>query len=255
MGAIPVSALNIVGFPTGKFSMDILTEILMGGLSVLKKAGAHLLGGHTVEDNELKYGLAVTGLVHPDNIIKNRGIKDNDVIVLTKPVGTGIISTALKANITKKEILDPFITSMNTLNKTASEIIKKYSISACTDLTGFGLIGHIKEMLGDDNYKILINSEQIPLLPGAAEYASMGMIPGGMYRNRKYIGDLCMINADVSQEISDIIFDPQTSGGLLISLKKGDSEKLLSEMHSTGIVEAKIIAEVKSSTKQEIIVV
>lgn len=255
MGGKPLTALNIVCFPTKKFSLDILAKIINGGHSILKRAGVAILGGHSVEDNEIKYGLSVTGIVHPEKVIQNNGLKRGDAIILTKPLGTGIIGTAVKGGIAEDEILSAYINSMTMLNNTASDIMKNYTIHACTDVTGFGLIGHLKEMLGNDNIEITVNSDKLPILPSAAGYASMGLIPGGMYRNRDYIGKLCSINRDVKSEIADIIFDPQTSGGLLLGLPEAEAPCLLKELHSGGIQKAEMIAKVKSDLQKKIIVI
>ena len=255
MGGRPLTALNIVCFPTKKFSLDILSRIINGGLSILKKCGVQLLGGHSVEDEEMKYGLSVTGIVHPEKVIKNNGLMDGDVIILTKPLGTGIIGTAVKAGTAEEDVLPLYIKSMTTPNDKTCKLMKKYNIHACTDVTGFGLAGHLKEMLCSDNIEITVESKKLPLLPGAVDNASMGLIPGGMYRNRDYIGDLCNINKNVKQELADIIFDPQTSGGLLIGLSVSEASKLISELHSNGIQDAGIIANVKTSNSQKIIIV
>ena len=245
MGGKPITAMNIVCFPINKFSLDLLTKILKGGLDILKKAGVQLLGGHSVEDEEMKYGVSVTGIIHPERVIKNQGLRDGDLLILTKPLGTGINATAIKAAMTEEDILTPMISSMISLNKTASELMQQYTVHACTDVTGFGLIGHITEMIRDSTLKIIIDSSSIPILPGADANASMGLIPAGMYRNRDYTGELCTIDSQVSRELADIVFDPQTSGGLLIGIPEEDAKLLLTDLHSNGIADSRIIARVE----------
>ena len=255
MGGKPITAMNIVCFPVKKFSLDVLNKILKGGLDILEKAGVQLLGGHSVEDDELKYGLSVTGTVHPDRVLRNVGLKPGDSLVLTKALGTGIVGTALKAGEAKEDDIAAFVQSMTTLNRLTSEIAQKYNIHACTDITGFGLIGHLIEMLSLDKLKITINSLSLPLLPGALNYASGGLIPGGLYKNREYIGAKCDIDASVKRELADVVFDPQTSGGLLIALSEKDAPALLAELKSGGIDKACIIASVNEADKGKIVVV
>ena len=254
MGGKPITALNIVCYPLKKFSLDKLTEILKGGLDILNKAGVQLIGGHSVEDNEMKYGLSVTGIIHPDKILKNVGLKPGDSLILTKPLGTGIIGTAIKAGMTDGKIIDAFVASMTMLNDIPAGILGKYEIHACTDITGFGLIGHLSEMLSDDKLEITINSDSLPVLPGAAENAAMGMLPGGMYRNRDFIGSKCVVGSTVKKEFADIIFDPQTSGGLLIALSSNDADRLLSDLKASGIGSSSIIASVSEAKEPRIIV-
>jgi selenide, water dikinase len=252
MGGKPLTALNIVCFPVSKFKLDVLTEILKGGLSVLKEAGVQLLGGHSVEDNEMKYGLSVTGIVHPDKILRNTGLRDGDVIILTKPLGTGMIGTAVKADMCKPEFFKEYIRWMTTLNSVIPQLAEKFEIHACTDVTGFGLIGHLKEMIGADNFTVDVDTKSIPVLPGAKECAESGMIPAGMYRNRSYIGSMCEINQSVPQYMADIIFDPQTSGGALVSISKDDTFSVLEFLKENGFENSNIVAEVKKSDAQKI---
>jgi len=252
MGGVPVTAMNIVAFPLKKFSLDVLTAILNGGLHILNQAGVQLLGGHSIEDNELKYGLSITGRIHPDKILKNHGLENGDAIILTKPLGTGIIGTAVKADMAAPEIMKPFIASMITLNRGAAEAMSTYPVRACTDVTGFGLVGHMKEMLTGDMLEIEINSSSLPVLPGVRDNSEMGLVPAGLYRNKSYSETLCHISRDVPLHLSDVLFDPQTSGGLLIALPGTDAPALLKEMHDRGISDARIIASVKKSPEQKI---
>jgi selenide, water dikinase len=255
MGGKPITAMNIVCYPLKKFSLDILNKILKGGIAILEEADVQLLGGHSVEDDELKYGLSVTGVVHPDKVLRNVGLKPDDSLILTKALGTGIIGTALKAGEAKEGHIKSFIHSMTALNRQASEIARKYNIHACTDITGFGLVGHLTEMLFSEKLQITIYSKDLPLLSGACEYASGGLIPGGLYKNRDYIGNRCSIDAAVSRELADIVFDPQTSGGLVLALPEKDAPSLLVELKSGGLDRASIIASVKEAGKAKIVVV
>lgn len=252
MGGKPVTALNIVCFPVKKFKLEVLTEILKGGLSVLATAGVQLLGGHSVEDNEMKYGLSVTGIVHPDKILRNTGLQDGDVIILTKPLGTGMIGTAVKADMCDPAFMPEYIRWMTTLNSAIPLLAEKLAIHACTDVTGFGLIGHLREMIGADNFHVDVDTKSLPVLPGAKECAESGMIPGGMYRNKSYIGDLCTVSQTVPQYLADIIFDPQTSGGALFSISKKDSPAALEFLKENGFENSGIVAEVKKAVEQRI---
>jgi selenide,water dikinase len=241
MGGKPITVMNIVCFPTGTFSIDVLEKILSGGMDIIRKSGAQLLGGHSVDDVELKYGISVTGIVHPDRVIRNRSIMAGDSLVLTKPLGTGIISTVVKAGSATDKILKNYNRSITALNDRASAVMREFSVHACTDVTGFGLAGHLKEMLGVDDIEIVIESKNIPLLPGALENAAAGFIPGGTYRNRDFVGGLCRIDKSVKRELADIIFDPQTSGGLLIAVPEKDAVELQKRLAAEGVTDAAVI--------------
>jgi len=254
MGGRPITALNIVCFPTKKFSLDILKEILRGGLEALKEAETQLVGGHSVDDPELKYGLSVTGVVRPDRAVRNNTLRDGDAIVLTKPLGTGMIATAVKAGAVDNTVMKPFRDSMTTLNKTASEIMVKHGVHACTDVTGFGLIGHLSEMLGKNMMEIVVDSRSLPVLPGARDAARNGMIPGGMYRNRNFVGGLCRADSSVPQDLHDICYDPQTSGGLIISVDEKSAGALIASLHAAGVADAAVIARVAKTESQRIVI-
>lgn len=229
MGGKPILALNIVCFPTC-LSMDILGEILRGGADKVIEAGAIVVGGHTVDDNEPKFGLSVTGIVHPQKVLKNCGCKVGDVIILTKPLGTGIINTAIKGEVASKEAYNTAVEIMSTLNKYAAEIITKYSISACTDITGFGIMGHGYEMASGSNVTLKLHKDKIPYITEAKEYAEMGLVPEGSYNNRAYLHGKYELR-DVPEWMEDILFDPQTSGGLLFSCSEAESEEILMELN------------------------
>ncbi len=255
MGGRPLTAMNIVAFPTNKFTLDILSDILRGGQDILNRAGVQLLGGHSVDDPELKYGLSITGTVHPDKIIRNYGLKAGDSIILTKPLGTGIIGTAVKAEMIEAEHLQPFIDNMKRLNKEAAEAAGNFSIHACTDVTGFGMAGHMKEMIADSPLQITIKSSSLPILPGLKEYSDMGLIPAGLYRNRDFVGDFCRIEDSVPRHLDDAVHDPQTSGGLLFAVPGEEAAMLIAALHQSGIHDAAVIAEVADAEKAGITVI
>jgi selenide, water dikinase len=252
MGGRPLTALNIVCFPTGKFTLDVLREVLKGGLSILDEAQTQLLGGHSVNDPEMKYGLSVTGAVHPGLVVRNNTIRDGDSIILTKPLGTGVIATSLKAGLADEAVIKRFIESMTTLNRRASEIMIRHNVHACTDVTGFGLVGHLMEMLGENQMEITLDSKQVPLFEGARTAASNGLIPGGAYKNRDFAGSLCAAEASVPTEVLDLFFDPQTSGGLLMAFGGRDAELFLAEAAEKGIADAARIGGVKKSRLKRI---
>ncbi len=253
MGGRPLTALNVVCFPVSRFSLDRLERILEGGLSILAKTGTQLLGGHSVDDNEMKYGLSVTGTVHPDRVIKNNSIREGDALVLTKPLGTGIIATAVKAAMVNEETVKPFIESMTTLNDYLPNLAQKFTVNACTDITGFGLAGHLSEMLGDSPLSISLDSRNIPLLPGAADHAEGGMVPGGLYRNRDHAGGLCDIRKGAVKSVADMIFDPQTSGGLVISVPEKEARDVVSWLHGRGLGQSGIIGHVRKGDRKIIL--
>jgi selenide,water dikinase len=254
MGGRPITALNIVCFPTKKFTLDILQEIIRGGLDAMEEAETQLVGGHSVDDPELKYGLSVTGVVRTDRVVRNNALRHGDAVILTKPLGTGVIATAVKAGVADGAVMGPFIGSMAALNKYASEIMMKHGVHACTDVTGFGLIGHLGEMLGDKTMEIVVDSRSLPVLPGAREAARNGFIPGGMYRNREFIGGICSPDSSVPQDLLDICHDPQTSGGLLIAVDGKSAAELIAGLHAGGVAAAAIIASVAESQSQRIVI-
>lgn len=233
MGGEPRLAMNIVCFPSC-LNPNVLAEILKGGYDKVKEAGAITVGGHTVEDDEPKYGLSVAGFVHPDKVLSNSNAKPGDVLVLTKPLGLGIINAAIKGELADKDTYDEAVMVMTTLNKYAKEALDRTGgTNSLTDITGFGLLGHALEMAMGSSVTIMIDHKNIPIVSNALEYANMGLIPAGAYANRAHIGDDVYINENVSQAIEDILFDPQTSGGLLISIPEEKVELLLEELKDT----------------------
>jgi selenide,water dikinase len=246
MGGKPTVALNIVCFPNC-LSIDVLGEILRGGADKVIEAGAIVIGGHTVEDDEPKYGLSVMGLVHPDKILKNFGSKVGEDVIITKPLGTGIINTAIKGGVASKKAYDEAVKVMATLNKYSGEIIVNYNVSACTDITGFGLMGHAYEMAEASDVTLKLCKDKIPYIKEAKEYAEIGLVPEGAYNNRKYIEGKFKFK-NTPEWMKDILFDPQTSGGLLITCSKTESIKIMAELSKLELPSA-IIGEV--ITKQE----
>jgi selenide, water dikinase len=240
MGAKPLTAMNIVCFPVTKLGIEILRSILQGGLEILKEAGVALIGGHSVEDEEPKYGLSVTGLIHPEKIMTNGGLVIGDDVILTKALGTGLIATAIKADLASPASTESMIKSVCSLNRTSSEAALKYGVRACTDVTGFGLAGHLVEMARASSCKVKVYSKNVPALDGALEAASMGLVPAGAYRNREFFSGWISSDPNIPQEIGDLLFDPQTSGGLLVGIAKEKSDELLKEMQYRGVLAAKI---------------
>ena len=254
MGGIPKTAMNLVAFPVKDMDMSVLRQIIQGGLDKMKEAGVVLVGGHSVEDKELKYGLSVTGFVRPDRILTKKDLKIGDRLILTKPLGTGIINTAIKGGLASPEIIETVTKLMATLNRDAAEIMEKYPVHACTDITGFGLLGHIAEMVENSSFAIRLTSKNIPIIPETFDYAGMGLVPAGTYNNRAFRE--CMINfsPSVDRLLQDILFDPQTSGGLLICVDQDSAENLLVDLQKSGIKEAAVIGKVVSEPQGKITV-
>lgn len=226
MGGRPVSSLSILAYPsTG--DMDDLTQILRGGLDKMIEAGCALLGGHSVNDPEIKFGYAVTGTVHPSRVKANAGAKQGDVLVLTKPIGTGLIATALKRGIATNEHVAAATASMLTLNKAACEAMLQFDVHGCTDVTGFGLLGHARELAAASGVSLEIEGAQVPLLEGAIEASRNGAIPGGLKNNIEFVSPCVAVSDAIDTALLHVLYDPQTSGGLLISLSEEDAEKLL----------------------------
>ncbi len=256
MGGRPLTALNIVCFPIRKMAIGILREILRGGLDKMREAGVLLIGGHSVEDDELKYGLSVTGTIHPDRVLFNRGAQPGDRLILTKGVGTGIVSTALKAGLAGAGLVARSVASMTTLNRRAAELLTvTEGVHACTDVTGFGLIGHALEMIEGSATGMRIFASAVPFFPEVRPFAEEGIVPGGLIRNRKYREAQIEVGENCPAWLVDILFDPQTAGGLLIALAPGEAERLLARMHTAGITEAAIVGEVIASPAGKIVLV
>jgi selenide,water dikinase len=254
MGGRPLTAMNIVCFPVKTMDISILREILTGGLDKMREAEVTLVGGHSVEDNELKYGLSVTGIIHPQRVVQNTGARIGDRLILTKPLGVGIINTALKGGMVDEATIDKVTRCMATLNRRASELMQEIGVNACTDITGFGLLGHACEMIEETEAGMAIDSAAVPYFPEAKGLAEMGLVPGGLHRNRDFRAHMVKISEQVPVYLTDIFFDPQTSGGLLISLPAKKATELIGLMHNEGINDAAIIGEIVDKPKGQIIV-
>lgn len=255
MGGKPLCAMNIVGFPSCSLPVSVLSTILNGGLEKLHEAGALLVGGHTVDDNELKYGLSVTGIAQPDKIIMNRNVVNGDLIILTKPLGTGIIATAHKGKTASAEHVHSAIESMLCLNRLASELMVESGAHACTDITGFSFIGHAAIMAKASGVTFSFDVRQIPVLEGAQDYASQGMIPGGAYKNEKYFSPRVKLELRGSEKDRTMVFyDPQTSGGLLIAVEKNKAALLLKKLIDGGIKNAAIVGEAILQGEYDVII-
>jgi selenide,water dikinase len=254
MGGRPLLAMNIICFPEKTMDIAILQEILRGGSDKMVEAGVLLVGGHSVDDPEIKYGLSVTGTVHPDKVLKNSGGIPGDAVILTKPLGCGIISTAIKADMAIKSAEEKAVRSMKTLNRRAAEIMEGFTVHACTDVTGFGLLGHACEMIEGTDVGLKIEASRVHVFPEALEYARMGLIPGGAYRNREFRTKMVDIQQGISDELVITLFDPQTSGGLLIVLPCDDAERLVLQLREGGVEEAAIIGEITDAHPGTIVV-
>lgn len=239
MGGKPVSALAMVCFPE-KGEVEVLERILAGGLSKMIEAGCTVIGGHSIRDPEIKFGYAVTGTIDPNRILTNAGAKAGDCLVLTKALGTGVISTAIKKGEAAPEWIDAASRSMTTLNKQAAEIALKYNVHGMTDITGFGLIGHARELALGSGVALEINSREVPNLDGALECIRRGFIPGGLKANREFAECVVEYDPTVPDDVRTLLFDPQTAGGLLISVSAGDCEKLVEELRKEKVPAAAI---------------
>ena len=254
MGGRPVTAMNLVFFPACSLPPEVLREILAGGQNVLKEAGVCLVGGHTVEDDELKYGLSVTGLIAPDKIIRNSSARAGDLLVLTKPLGTGIISTAIKGELASPESTAEAISWMTTLNRAAAELMREFNASAATDVTGFGLIGHASEMARGAAVTFRLTLSSVPLMTGITDLVADGMVPAGCYRNREHYLLLLQTPPLIDDTVLLPLFDPQTSGGLLIAFSPDDAQRFISAADSSGVY-ARMIGTVLPASTHSIEVV
>jgi len=229
MGGTPKLALNLL-CAQEKMEKEVIQEILRGGYDKTYEAGVLIAGGHTIQGAEPIYGLAVNGFVHPKKVLKNCGARPGDVLILTKPLGVGILTTAAKADLVEESVLKRIYDQMRTLNKAACEIMLRHELHSCTDVTGFGLMGHSYEMAQGSQVTIHLETGNIPIHPEAIEMAKMGMIPAGAYRNREYASEGVLKQAKIELAIEDVLYDPQTSGGLLMAVPKQEAKALLSEL-------------------------
>lgn len=237
MGGRPLTALNIVGFPSN-LPLSILGDILRGGAEKVEEAGAVVVGGHSIKDKELKYGVSVTGIIDLDKIITNSGAKPGDKLFLTKPLGTGLITTGIKRNAVAPELIDLVTRQMATLNRPAAELMVRFAANAATDITGYGLLGHAFEMASGSEVSIRIFSANLPLLPEAMALAGAGMIPGGAKDNRDYLQGHLRIAAGIDKNLEHVLFDPQTSGGLFIAISEEHIEPFMQAAAEAGLLAA-----------------
>lgn len=253
MGAEPVTAMNVVCFPIRTLDIEVLQRILGGALAKMDEAGVTLVGGHSIKDDELKYGLSVTGIVHPQKIITNSEARPGDKLILTKPLGTGILSTALKAGRLDDKTLKNLTGQMMALNMKASQVMVSLGAHACTDVTGFGLLGHACEMAENSGVAIELFCDRVPLISEAVGFARMGFIPKGMYDNREFRSDMTESAGKVADFMLDILCDPQTSGGLLISVSPSVADKMLDQLRRANYKEAAIIGQVVDGPESKVI--
>ena len=253
MGGMPTLALNIVGFPNC-LPPEVLKQILKGGADKVKEAGALLVGGHSIEDSEPKYGLSVMGLVHPKKIWANNTVKDQDFLILTKPIGIGVITTAAKEGLVSTETEEAAHQIMATLNKDAALAMLPIKVSACTDVTGFGLLGHALEMVKNTDFAVRLNHKSVPYITEAIGLAEMGIIPAGTYRNEKHIGSNLDISEGVARVYIDLLLDPQTSGGLLLSVPENELDNALQALKNAGTLSCAVIGRIIKKENHHLIV-
>ena len=252
MGGKPITALNVVCFPSDTMEISVLREILRGGLDQMKAAGVAMMGGHSVKDKELKYGLAVTGTVHPDKMITNSGTRAGDALVLTKPLGTGVMSTALKTRLVDDEAFEPVLRSMASLNKTAAEIMLELGAHACTDVTGFGLVGHAFNLIQDGELGIEFYFDSIPVFSGVTDFLEKEVAPGGLGRNEDFFSPRVEFDNQIPEYKRGVIFDPQTSGGLLVALPEEKAREMVERLHEAGVTAAGITGRVVEDPERKI---
>jgi len=240
MGGVPLTAMNIVCFPKDDQPREVLKEILLGGLEVIRESGAVLVGGHSVDDPEIKYGLSVTGTVHPDKVITNGGCRPGDLLILTKPLGTGILTTAIKGKFLPPGAEQEAIRWMRMLNREAAEVMQETGCHACTDITGFGLLGHALEMAVASGVTIELAAGRVPVLPAVLDMARMGMVPAGSFANRKFCAKAVRVDGRVDPILVDILADAQTSGGLLIAVAEDKADRLRHGLTDRGILGATV---------------
>lgn len=244
MGGRPITALNLLCFPMERLAASVLEEVLRGGIDKINEAGVALIGGHSVDDPELKYGLSVTGTVHPDRLVTNGGARPGDRLILTKRLGTGIMCTAFKRKAIAGDLVERVSASMATLNRTASEVMQAVGVNACTDITGYALLGHAAEMAERSGVSLKFDHSTIPHFPEVLDLARDGHCPGGLARNREYYQPHVTFADGIPEHVRDILFDPQTSGGLLIAVDIDRSAEMLSRLHGGGVADSAIIGEV-----------
>ena len=253
MGGEVLLALNVAAFPE-TLPVEVINEILRGGAEKVAEAGGVVAGGHTLTDEEPKYGLCVTGIAHPDSVVTKAGAQVGDTLILTKPLGVGLITTALRAQEADPEHVKTAVESMLGLNRAAAQAMQEVGVHACTDITGFGLLGHALQMAQNSRAGLKIHSASVPIFPETTEFAEMGLIPGGTHRNKKFHPDMVEQTDKVPEHLMDILFDAQTSGGLLISAPPEIADELLNRLHQAGCAEAAIVGHVLSEPAGTILI-
>jgi len=252
MGGKPLLAMNVVGFPAD-LVQDMLADVLKAGYAKAAEADCLIVGGHTVDDPEPKYGLSVVGIVEPGKQITNAGAKPDDVLVLTKPIGTGVITTGCKQGKTPAEVLRVAVETMATLNRAAAEAMVKVGVNACTDITGFGLMGHLRSMVRGSKVSANIRFGDVPVLPGTWDLLNQGIVPGGTHRNLQSVSDAVHWDQDLTEEQRLLMCDAQTSGGLLISVPQERLEMLLSELEAAGVATRAVVGGIAESNPGQIL--
>jgi selenide,water dikinase len=255
MGGRPLTALNVVAFPARALPPEVLTQIIQGGLDKIHEAGCLLVGGHTIDDEELKYGLSVTGIIHPAKLLTNSGAQAGDRLILTKPLGTGIITTAHKGGVASSRTLANAVDSMRCLNRRASEIAVEAGAHAAVDITGFGLLGHSSSMAQASGVTLVFEADRIPLMEGVEEYAAEGLVPGGADKNREYYTKGVQFRRKIPPDLELILFDPQTSGGLLIAAPASQAQRMVEKLQAAGIEVATSVGEVHPKGKVSVEIV
>ncbi|MBU4354065.1 MAG: selenide, water dikinase SelD, partial [Proteobacteria bacterium] len=254
MGGRPLTAMNIVCYPSRTVPREVLQAILAGGLDKIHEAGALLLGGHSVDDTELKYGLSVTGVVHPERVLTNAGAQAGDILILTKPLGTGIIATAMKGRLATPAAAAAAAQVMTTLNRLPPECLEGRGVHAVTDITGFGLFGHALEMAMGSRVKFTIYAHKVPVLTAAREYAAMGLVPAGSLANRNYCSKSLLLASELDPVLVNIFSDAQTNGGLLLAVAPAQAALVLEQLHNAEINAATVIGEVRGTGTGQILV-
>jgi selenide,water dikinase len=254
MGGKPLTALNLVGFPDQKLSVDVLAEILRGAADKAKEAGIEIVGGHSIKAEEPIFGLCVVGTVHPRKALTNAGAKPGDALVLTKPIGLGIISTAAKNSEDRLGAIGEAIKVMTTLNRAGAEVLTQFEVHALTDITGFGLLGHLRNITAASNVSATIWADAVPVLPAAREYVNAGIAPGGTHANWRFLADWVSYAADVPKEAQLLLCDAQTSGGLLASIPNEIADEVVRSLHAAGVTCAAVVGRIGEGTPGKIAV-
>jgi len=248
MGGTPITALSVIGFPIYSLPHEVMAQILKGGMSVLDEAGAILLGGHSINDEEIKFGFAVTGLIRESDLVTNAGAQPGDMLVLTKPLGTGIVSLASQIDRASEESVAAIGQAMSTLNRTAAEVMVAHGAHACTDVTGFGLLGHLCQMATESHVSVEIWCDRLPVFPGVWEYAEAGMYSGANERNAEYSSNRSTIDDDVPEHVRAVLYDAQTSGGLLVAVPRESADAMLADLHERGVAAATVVGQVTEAS-------